>query len=115
MLQQPDDVAGNSQSGHTHQQGDGTDQQVRVGTDSDRRIEKLWMGLLDAVRSNSSRRRNAPPNYDLTLRELGKLKEALEDRLTEIQEAKRLAQVLKEDVPPEYRQLVERYYESLAK
>ena len=90
-------------------------QQARSGMDSGREIRELWLGLLDAMNPTRRHRRTPFPNYDFTLRELGKLKGALEDRLAEIQEKKRLAQVVKEDVPPEYRTLVDGYYESLAK
>ena len=90
-------------------------QQARSGMDSGREIRELWLGLLDAMNPTRRHRRTPFPKYDFTLRELGKLKGALEDRLAEIQEKKRLAQVVKEDVPPEYRTLVDGYYESLAK
>ena len=55
------------------------------------------------------------PKYELVIRDLRKLESALEDRLNTLQEKKRLAQVAKEDVPPEYRKFVDNYYESLSK
>ena len=73
---------------------------------------------LDAIRAMDNRpgTRRAPfPVYDFSLRELRKLERAIEERLVVIQEKKQLAQVLKEDVPPEYRRLVDQYYEFLAK
>ncbi|MBI1929092.1 hypothetical protein HYR99_33205, partial [Candidatus Poribacteria bacterium] len=97
------------------QQNGQANQQARAGMESDRELKELWLGMLNAMNARRGNRRAPFPNYDLTFRELNKLKRALEDRLVEIQEKKRLAQVLKEDVPPEYRPLVERYYESLAK
>ena len=53
-------------------------------------------------------------DYDMTLRNLNILQRAMEERLDLIQEKKRLAQVRQEDVPPEYRPLVDSYYESLS-
>ncbi|MCZ6677857.1 MAG: hypothetical protein O7E52_11475 [Candidatus Poribacteria bacterium] len=98
------------------QQGEQSGQQGQVGSvESDREIEELWLDALQAMNAQRGNRRAPFPNYDFALRELRKLESALEERLTEIQEKKRLAQVLKEDVPPEYRPLVDRYYESLAK
>ncbi len=91
-------------------------QQARAGgAESDREIKELWLGAINAMSSRRGNRRTPFPNYDFALHELRKLEGALEDWLVEIQEKKRLAQVLKEDVPPEYRTLVDRYYESLAK
>ena len=55
------------------------------------------------------------PKYELVIRDLQKLETAIEERLNMLQEIKQLAQVAKEDVPPEYRRLVDNYYESLAK
>ena len=54
------------------------------------------------------------PKYDFVIRDLNKLESALEERLNTLQEKKRLSQVAKEDVPPEYRRLVDNYYESLS-
>lgn len=96
------------------QQGAQDLRKAQAGWVSDREIEAFWLGLIDAMGMRRGHR-NAPfPNYDFALRELNKLKDALADRLIEIQEKKRLSQVLKEDVPPEYRTLVDNYYESLA-
>lgn len=89
-------------------------QRARAGMQSDQEIKELWLGLIDAMDMRRGSRSAPFPNYDFALRELNKLKDALEDRLIEIQEKKRLSQVLREDVPPEYRTLVDSYYESLA-
>ena len=53
-------------------------------------------------------------NYDMVIRDLNVLKRNIEKRLDTIQEKKRLAQVRQEDVPPEYRTLVDTYYEALS-
>ena len=92
------------------------DQEARVGgMESNREIEELWLGLLDTMDYRPGNRSNPFPNYDLVIRDLEKLESALEERLNTLQEKKRLAQVSKEDVPPEYRRLVDNYYESLSK
>ena len=92
------------------------DQEVsRVGgRESDREIERLWLGMLDTMDYRPGSRSNPFPNYELVVRDLDKLETALEERLNTLQEKKRLAQVTKEDVPPEYRRLVDNYYESLS-
>ena len=92
------------------------DQEVsRVGgRESDREIERLWLGMLDTMDYRPGSRSNPFPNYELVVRDLNKLETALEERLNTLQEKKRLAQVTKEDVPPEYRRLVDNYYESLS-
>ncbi|MXV75181.1 hypothetical protein F4Z99_13035 [Candidatus Poribacteria bacterium] len=59
-------------------------------------------------------RSNPFPNYEFVIRDLTKLEAALEERLNTLQEKKQLTQVAKEDVPPEYRRLVDNYYESLS-
>ncbi len=98
-------------------QGDGQgDEQAQVGgAESDREIRELWLDAIRAMNNRPGNRRAPFPVYDFSLRELRKLERAIEERLATIQEKKQLAQVLKEDVPPEYRSLVDRYYESLAK
>ena len=53
-------------------------------------------------------------DYDMALRNLNILRRTMEQQLDLIQEKKRLAQVRQEDVPPEYRPLVDSYYESLS-
>jgi hypothetical protein len=53
-------------------------------------------------------------DYDMALKNLNILRRTMEQRLDLIQEKKRLAQVRQEDVPPEYRPLVDSYYESLS-
>ncbi|MBM3242859.1 hypothetical protein FJZ31_41900 [Candidatus Poribacteria bacterium] len=53
-------------------------------------------------------------DYDMALRNLNILRQTMEKRLDLIQEKKRLAQVRQEDVPPEYRPLVDSYYELLS-
>ena len=91
------------------------DQEARVGgRESDREIDRLWLGMLDTMDYRPGNRSNPFPNYEFVIRDLGKLESALEERLNTLQEKKRLAQVVKEDVPPEYRRLVDDYYESLS-
>ena len=91
------------------------DQEARVGgRESDREIDRLWLGMLDTMDYRPGSRSNPFPNYEFVIRDLGKLESALEERLNTLQEKKRLAQVVKEDVPPEYRRLVDDYYESLS-
>ena len=92
------------------------DQEVsRVGgRESDREIDRLWLGMLDTMDYRPGNRSNPFPNYEFVVRDLDKLETALEERLNTLQEKKRLAQVTKEDVPPEYRRLVDNYYESLS-
>ena len=85
------------------------------GAESDRELRELWLDAIRAMDNRPGTRRAPFPVYDFSLRELRKLERAIEERLTTIQEKKQLAQVLKEDVPPEYRRMVDRYYESLAK
>ena len=91
------------------------DQEARVGgRESDTEIERLWLGMLDTMDYRPGSRSNPFPNYEFVIRDLDKLETALEERLNTLQEKKRLAQVAKEDVPPEYRRLVDDYYESLS-
>ena len=99
------------------QQGDAQgDEQAQVGgAESDRELRELWLDAIRAMDNRAGTRRAPFPVYDFSLRELRKLERAIEERLVVIQEKKQLAQVLKEDVPPEYRRLVDQYYESLAK
>ncbi len=95
------------------QQGD---EQAQVGgPESDRELRELWLDAIRAMDNRPGTRRAPFPVYDFSLRELRKLERAIEERLTVIQEKKQLAQVLKEDVPPEYRKMVDQYYEFLAK
>ena len=98
-------------------QGDaqGDEQAQTGGAESDREIRELWLDAIRAMNNRPGTRRAPFPRYDFSLRELRKLERAIEERLTTIQEKKQLAQVLKEDVPPEYRRPVDRYYEFLAK
>ena len=84
------------------------------GRESDREIDRLWLGMLDTMDYRPGSRSNPFPNYEFVVRDLDKLETALEERLNTLQEKKRLAQVTKEDVPPEYRRLVDNYYESLS-
>ena len=99
------------------EQGDaqGDEQAQAGGAESDRELRELWLDAIRAMDNRPGTRRAPFPRYDFSLRELRKLERAIEERLAVIQEKKQLAQVLKEDVPPEYRRLVDRYYESLAK
>ena len=91
------------------------DQEARVGgRESDTEIDRLWLGMLDTMDYRPGNRSNPFPNYELVIRDLDKLESALEERLNTLQEKKRLAQVAKEDVPPEYRRLVDEYYEFLS-
>ena len=100
--QQPEDAQG--------------DEQAQVGgAESDRELRELWLDAIRAMDNRPGTRRAPFPVYDFSLRELRKLERAIEERLVVIQEKKQLAQVLKEDVPPEYRRLVDQYYEFLAK
>ena len=98
-------------------QGDaqGDEQTQAGGAESDRELSELWLGAIRAMNNRPGTRRAPFPRYDFSLRELRKLERAIEERLATIQEKKQLAQVLKEDVPPEYRGMVDRYYEFLAK
>ena len=92
------------------------DEGARVGgAESDRELRELWLDAIRAMDNRPGTRRAPFPVYDFSLRELRKLERAIEERLVVIQEKKQLAQVLKEDVPPEYRRLVDQYYEFLAK
>ena len=96
-------------------QTEGDNQQARTGgRESGREIEELWLDLLDTMDYRPGNRSNPFPNYELVIRDLTKLEAALEERLNTLQEKKQLTQVAKEDVPPEYRQLVDNYYESLS-
>ena len=101
------------QPGQDGQEGD--DQQARTGgRESGREIEELWLDLLDTMDYQPGNRSNPFPNYEFVIRDLTKLEAALEERLNTLQEKKQLTQVAKEDVPPEYRRLVDNYYESLS-
>ena len=93
----------------------GGEQAQTGGADSDRELRELWLDAIRAMDNRPGTRRAPFPVYDFSLRELRKLERAIEERLTTIQEKKQLAQVLKEDVPPEYRKMVDQYYEFLAK
>ena len=91
------------------------DQEARVGgRESDEEIDRLWLGMLDTMDNRPGSRSNPFPNYEFVIRDLDRLETALEERLDTLQEKKRLAQVAKEDVPPEYRKLVDDYYEFLS-
>ena len=85
-------------------------------TATDGEYEELWLGLLKSLTppSHNGRDTTAYPDFNLALTNINKLKQALENRLVEIQQDKQLAKVAKEDVPPEYRSVVNQYYESLA-
>ena len=97
------------------QEAEGENQEARAGgRESEREIEELWLDLLDTMDYRPGNRSNPFPNYEFVVRDLAKLEAALEERLNTLQEKKQLTQVAKEDVPPEYRQLVDDYYESLS-
>ena len=104
------------QSGNQPGSDEPADQEVsRAGSrESDREIDRLWLGMLDTMDYRPGNRSNPFPNYEFVVRDLDKLETALEERLSTLQEKKQLAQVTKEDVPPEYRRLVDDYYESLS-
>ena len=96
-------------------QAETDDQQARTGgRESGREIEELWLDFLDTMDYRPGNRSNPFPNYEFVVRDLAKLEAALEERLNTLQEKKQLTQVAKEDVPPEYRRLVDSYYESLS-
>ena len=90
-------------------------EQARTGgRESEREINELWLDILDTMDYRPGNRSNPFPNYEFVIRDLVKLEAALEERLNTLQEKKQLTQVAKEDVPPEYRRLVDNYYESLS-
>ena len=96
-------------------EGEGENQEARAGgRESEREIDELWLDLLNTMDYRPGNRSNPFPNYEFVIRDLTKLEAALEERLNTLQEKKRLSQVAKEDVPPEYRRLVDDYYESLS-
>ncbi len=105
------------QPGQEGQQGQGENENdlARGGAESYQEIKELWLGMLDAMQTPPGNRNRPFPKYELVIRDLQKLESAIEERLNMLQEMKQLAQVAKEDVPPEYRRLVDNYYESLAK
>ena len=94
---------------------DENQEQARTGgRESGREINELWLDVLDTMDYRPGNRSNPFPNYEFVIRDLVKLEAALEERLNTLQEKKQLTQVAKEDVPPEYRRLVDNYYESLS-
>lgn len=105
------------QPGQEGQEGQGENENdlARGGAESYQEIKELWLGMLDAMQTPPGNRNRPFPKYELVIRDLQKLESAIEERLNMLQEMKQLAQVAKEDVPPEYRRLVDNYYESLAK
>lgn len=114
-MQQAQQAMQNQQEGQQPGQAEGENQAARTGgRDSGREINELWRNLLDTMDYRPGNRSNPFPNYEFAIRDLGKLEAALEERLNTLQEKKRLTQVAKEDVPPEYRRLVDNYYESLS-
>ncbi len=96
-------------------QGENENDLARGGAESNQEIKELWLEMLDSMQPPSGNRTRRFPNYEFAIRDLRKLEAALEERLNMLQEKKQLTQVAKEDVPPEYRRLVDNYYESLAK
>ena len=96
-------------------EGEGENQEARAGgRESGREINELWLDLLNTMDYQPGNRSNPFPNYEFVIRDLTKLETVLEERLNTLQEKKRLTQVAKEEVPPEYRRLVDDYYESLS-
>ena len=94
---------------------DENQEQARAGgRESGQEINELWLDFLDTMDYRPGNRSNPFPNYEFVIRDLTKLEAALEERLNTLQEKKQLTQVAKEDVPPEYRRLVDNYYESLS-
>jgi multidrug efflux pump subunit AcrA (membrane-fusion protein) len=105
----------NQQPGQQPGEGEAENQEARAGgRESNREIDRLWLGMLDTMDYRPGNRSNPFPNYEFVIRDLEKLEAALEERLNTLQEKKQLTQVAKEDVPPEYRRLVDNYYESLS-
>ena len=104
------------QDGQQPGQAESEDQeQARAGgREAGREINELWLDVLDTMDYRPGNRSNPFPHYEFVIRDLTKLEAALEERLNTLQEKKRLTQVAKEDVPPEYRRLVDNYYESLS-
>ena len=96
-------------------QGENENDLARGGAESNQEIKELWLEMLDSMQMPAGNRTRRFPNYEFAIRDLRKLEAALEERLNILQEKKQLTQVAKEDVPPEYRRLVDNYYESLAK
>ena len=94
--QQPGDAQGDEQAQVEDSRRAGVG-----GAESDRELRELWLDAIRAMDNRPGTRRAPFPVYDFSLRELRKLERAIEERLVVIQEKKQLAQVLKEDVPPE--------------
>lgn len=113
--QQPGQEGQEGQQGEQPGEGENQTDMARGGAESTREIKELWLGMLEATRTPWRNNAGPFPNYERAIRDLRKLETALEKRLNLLQEKKQLAQVAKEDVPPEYRKLVDNYYESLAK
>ena len=113
--QQPGEQPGQEGQQPGQAEGEGENQEARAGgRESGREINELWLDLLNTMDYRPGNRSNPFPNYEFVIRDLTKLEAALEERLNTLQEKKRLFQVAKEDVPPEYRRLVDDYYESLS-
>ncbi len=113
--QQPGQEGQEGQEPGQNGQGENENDLARGGAESNQEIKELWLEMLDSMQPPSGNRTRRFPNYEFAIRDLRKLEEALEARLNMLQEKKQLTQVAKEDVPPEYRRLVDNYYESLAK
>ena len=115
QAQQAMERQNNQQSGQQPGQDETENQEARAGgRESNQEINELWLGMIDTMDHRPGNRSNPFPNYDFVIRDLEKLEAALEERLNTLQEKKRLTQVAKEGVPPEYRRLVDNYYESLS-
>ena len=121
-MQQAQQAMQNTQEEQQGQEGqqpgqaeDENQEQARAGgRESGQEINELWLDFLDTMDYRPGNRSNPFPNYEFVIRDLTKLEAALEERLNTLQEKKQLTQVAKEDVPPEYRRLVDNYYESLS-
>ncbi|MCY3742518.1 MAG: hypothetical protein OXH00_16000 [Candidatus Poribacteria bacterium] len=113
--QQPGEEGQEGQQPGQQDGQEGDNQEARTGgRESEREINELWLDLLDTMDYRPGNRSTPFPNYEFVIRDLTKLEAALEERLNTLQEKKQLTQVAKEDVPPEYRRLVDNYYESLS-
>jgi len=77
-------------------------------------MDNQWRDWMRTMRNWRGAWNSRFADYDMVLRNLDILQRAMEEQLDLIQEKKRLVQVRQENVPPEYRILVDSYYESLS-
>lgn len=71
-----------------------------------------WMNAMRSWRSFYAR--NPAPKFDLVFRSLDALEDAIDQKLSVIQKRLNLSQIRKENIPPKYRKLVEKYYQALS-